>query len=64
MTIPARNEMPGARLVLGPAEGRTRVPGMTVKMTARVSAAARYFFIFFARNSCVRLQASAAASLL
>ena len=29
MCHPAKTWMPGTRLVLGPAEGRTRVPGMT-----------------------------------
>jgi hypothetical protein len=29
--IPLKSWMPGTRLVLGPAEGRTRVPGMTAE---------------------------------
>jgi hypothetical protein len=30
----SKTSMPGTRLVLGPVEGRTRVPGMTVDGTA------------------------------
>src|SRR5262245_2264381 len=35
--IPLKSWMPGTRLVLGPAEGRSRVPGMTAEKAFAVS---------------------------
>jgi hypothetical protein len=47
--------MPGTRLVLGPAEGRTRVPDPSAGHDAEESGAKRYYDAFFFTNIALML---------